>query len=173
MSSYATYGEYTYGKIKLMWESEQGKLSVGKFCSIGGNVIAYLGGNHNTRWITTYPFGHIFGNVFQHDGKGHPTTKGDIKIGNDVWIGDNVTIMSGVTIGDGAIIAGNSHVVKDVEPYSIIGGNPSKHIRFRFSETQIKKLLELRWWDWEISKIQTFIQLLCSDKIEEFFRLQN
>ncbi len=66
----------------------------------------------------------IFINVFnKFDGNGHPSTKGDVIIGNDVWIGDNVTIMSGIKINDGAVIAANSHVVKDVEAYSLINKN--------------------------------------------------
>ena len=64
----------------------------------------------------------------------------DVIIGNDVWIGSNVTIMSGVTIGDGVVIANNSHVVKNVEPYSLVGGNPAKLIKYRFSQEQIKNL---------------------------------
>ena len=58
-------------------------------------------------------------------------------IGNDVWIGSNVTIMSGVTIGDGAVIANNSHVVKNIDPYSIVGGNPAKFIKFRFTHLNL------------------------------------
>ena len=57
--------------------------------------------------------------------------------------------MSGVTIGDGAVIANNSHVVKDIEPYSIVGGNPAKLIKYRFTSYQIEKLLEIKWWDWD------------------------
>ena len=76
--------------------------------------------------------------------------------------------MSGVTIGDGAIIANNSHVVKDVEPYSIVGGNPAKLIRYRFTQEQIQKLLEIKWWDWDDVKINENLQLLCNDKIDEF-----
>lgn len=68
------------------------------------------------------------------NGERHPGTKGDITIGNNVWIGENVTIMSGVTIGDGAVTAANSHVVKDVPPYSISEGNPARHIKFRFTK---------------------------------------
>lgn len=84
-----------------------------------------MGGNHRTDWLTTYPFGHIHKDIFTNfSGVGHPATKGSVVIGNDVWIGTNVTIMSGVSIGDGAVIANNSHVVKDVLPYSIVGGNP-------------------------------------------------
>lgn len=79
--------------------------------------------------------------------------KGDIVIGNDVWIGYNATILAGVTIGDGAIIATNSTVIKDVKPYSIVGGNPAFEIKKRFSEETISKLLKLKWWDWDIEKI--------------------
>ena len=85
---------------------------------------------------------------------GHPLTRGNVTIGNDVWLADNVTIMSGVTIGDGAIIANNSHVVKDVPAYSITGGNPARHIKYRFTEEQIASLLEIQWWNWEIEKIK-------------------
>jgi virginiamycin A acetyltransferase len=87
------------------------------------------GANHLTNSLTTYPFA-IFGNDWENamNGKQYPQ-KGDIVIGNDVWIGNNATIMSGVTVGDGAIIATNSTVVKDVEPYSIVGGNPAIEIK--------------------------------------------
>ena len=78
---------------------------------------------------------------------------------------------SGITIGDGAVIANNSHVVKNVEPYSIVGGNPAKLIKYRFSEDQIKKLLEIRWWDWSTEKINQFCSLLCNENIDQFIRL--
>lgn len=79
--------------------------------------------------------------------------------------------MSGVTIGDGAVIANNSHVVKNVEPYSIVGGNPARFIRYRFTPEQIEKLLKIKWWDWEDSKINNFTCQLCNDNIDEFIRL--
>ncbi|HZH70321.1 MAG TPA: CatB-related O-acetyltransferase [Flavobacteriaceae bacterium] len=87
------------------------------------------GANHLTNVISTYPFT-IFGNGWENamDDKTYPN-KDDIIIGNDVWIGYNATIMAGVTIGDGAVIATNATVVKDVEPYSIVGGNPAKEIK--------------------------------------------
>lgn len=145
------------------------KLYIGKFCSIAKNLRVYLHGNHRSDWITTYPFGHIHTHIFRSfDGKGHPKSNGDVIIGNDVWISENVCIMSGVKIGDGAIIANQSHVVKDVEPYTIVGGNPAKLIRNRFPADQIRRLLELRWWDWDPEKIERHLHLLCSDKISEF-----
>lgn len=78
--------------------------------------------------------------------------------------------MSGVTIGDGAIIANNSHVVKNVEPYSIVGGNPAKLIRYRFTTEQIKKLLEIKWWSWDNEKINIFTPLLCNENIDDFIK---
>jgi carbonic anhydrase/acetyltransferase-like protein (isoleucine patch superfamily) len=76
--------------------------------------------------------------------------------------------MSGVTIGDGAVIAAGSHVVKNVEPYSLVGGNPAKLIRYRFTREQIDKLLQIRWWDWDDAKINDFTPLLCNTNIDHF-----
>jgi acetyltransferase-like isoleucine patch superfamily enzyme len=164
-----SYGRYTYGVPNILWQNSDAKLVVGNFCSIAGGVNIYLGGNHRTDWVTTYPFGHIHQDMFNNfNGMGHPSTKGDVIIGNDVWIGSGVTIMSGVIIGDGAVIANNSHVVKNVEPYSLVGGNPSKLIKYRFTEEQIEKLLEIKWWFWDDDKINTFGPLLCNNDINEF-----
>ena len=93
---------------------------------------------------------------------------GHVVIGNDVWIADNVTIMSGIIIGNGAVVANNSHVIKNVEPYSIVGGNPARHIKYRFSEEQIKKLLEIQWWYWDDDKINKYLPLMCSEDIDKF-----
>uniref|UniRef100_A0A6C0KY65 Acetyltransferase n=1 Tax=viral metagenome TaxID=1070528 RepID=A0A6C0KY65_9ZZZZ len=164
-----TFGKYTYGTPNVFWRNDDAKLTVGKFCSIASNVNIYLGGNHRQDWVSTYPFGHINKNIFDNsDGHGHPSTKGDVIIGNDVWIGNNTTIMSGVTIGDGAVIANNSHVVKNVDPYSLFGGNPAKFIKYRFTPEQIEKLLEIKWWDWDENKINKFIPLINNDNIDEF-----
>ena len=166
-----TFGKYTYGNPILHWDNDA-QLIVGNFCSIAGNVNIYLGGNHRTDWVTTYPFGHIHKKVFTtFDGVGHPSTKGDVIIGNDVWIGSNVTIMSGVTIGDGVVIANNSHVVKNVEPYSLVGGNPAKLIKYRFSPEQIEKLLEIKWWFWEDKLINQITPLMCNNNIDTFINV--
>lgn len=131
----------------------------------------YLGGNHSTDWVTTYPFGHINQNIFdKFDGSGHPGTKGDVIIGNDVWIGSDVTIISGVTIGDGVVIANNSQAVNNVEPYSLIGGNPAKLIKHRFTKGQIEKLLQIKWWYWDDNKINRLSPLLCNTDIDVFIK---
>jgi acetyltransferase-like isoleucine patch superfamily enzyme len=164
-----SFGKYTYGFPNIYYQNDNAKLVVGNFCSIAKNVNIYLGGNHRTDWVTTYPFGHIHTEPFNNfNGVGHPSTKGDVIIGNDVWIGSNVTIMSGVTVGDGAVIANNSHVVKNVEPYSLVGGNPAKFIKYRFTSEQIEKLLEIKWWHWDDEKINNLSPLLCNNNIDEF-----
>ncbi len=154
--------------VKYHFDFVGDKLIIGKFCMIASDVKFIMNGaNHLTNALTTYPFT-IFGNGWEKamDGKTYPQ-KGNITIGNDVWIGYNATIMAGVTIGDGAIIATNSTVIKDVEPYSIAGGNPATEIKKRFSDDKIKKLLDLKWWDWEIEKITKNIQNLTDNNIDK------
>jgi acetyltransferase-like isoleucine patch superfamily enzyme len=164
-------GKYTYGNTNVNFENDNAKLVIGNFCSIGEKCNIYLCGNHRTDRVTTYPFGHINQNIFNNfNGEGHPSTKGDVIIGNDVWIGSNVTIMSGVTIGDGVVIANNSHVVENIKPYSLIGGNPAKIIRYRFREDQIENLLKIKWWFWDDEQINKSLSLLCNDNIDDFIK---
>ena len=79
-----------------------------------------------------------------------------------MWIGENSMIMSGITIGHGAVIAANSHVVKNVDPYTIVGGNPAREIKKRFDNQTIDLLLELQWWYLPLESIQKIYLLLCS-----------
>jgi acetyltransferase-like isoleucine patch superfamily enzyme len=162
-NSLVTVGRFTYGfnKVHLLEWGEGAKLSIGSFCSLARGITIYLGGNHRTDWATTYPFGHIFQKELGGNSiKGHPTTKGNITIGNDVWIGTGVSIMSGITIGNGAVIAANSNVVKNVAPYEIVGGNPAQHLKFRFSDTIIDLLLDLKWWDLPVDHIREIAPVL-------------
>lgn len=78
--------------------------------------------------------------------------------------------MSGVTVGDRAVIATNSLVVKNVEPYAIYGGNPAKLIRYRFTKEQIEKLLEIKWWNWDDDKINKYVPKLCNEDIDAFIQ---
>lgn len=172
-------GDYTYyddfetvenfeKNVKYLFDFTGDKLIIGNFCMIASDVIFIMNGaNHLSESISTYPFA-IFGGDWSNamDGKKYPT-KGDTIIGNDVWIGFGATIMPGVHIGHGAIIASKSVVTKDVEPYSVVGGNPAKEIRKRFSAEEIKKLLEICWWDWPIEKITKNVQNLTSNRIDK------
>lgn len=159
-------GEYSYGKPSVYFESGEATLTVGKFCSIAENVTIMLGGNHRIDWVTTYPFPEKFA---EFEGlPGHPATKGSVEIGNDVWIGKDVLILSGVAIGDGAVLAARSVITKDVPPYAIVGGNPARVIKYRFDEATIRKLLDIKWWNWPIDKIRSEVKNLCSTDVEGF-----
>lgn len=163
-------GEWTYGKPKILAADDGGTLKIGKFCSIAGGVTIILGGEHRIDWISTYPF-----NVLFEEAKhiiGHPTTKGDVIIDHDVWIGENAFILSGVHIGSGAVIAARSVVTKDVEPYTIVAGNPAHSIRKRFQADIIETLLEIKWWDWPLEKIKENIPILLSGNIQSLMEIQ-
>lgn len=153
-------GRYTYHNKLSVIDHPDAKLTIGQFCSIAPDVKIFLGDEHRTDWITTYPFGTVHKDVFGERATGHPASKGDVVIGNDVWIGYGATIMSGVHIGDGAVIAARSHVVKSVSPYEVVGGNPAKHIKYRFDQEIIDLLLELKWWDKPESLIRAIIPML-------------
>ena len=131
------------------------KLIIGKFCQLATGVRFIMnGGNHALDGFSTFPFA-AFGNEWSQVPLNFES-KGDTVVGNDVWIGNSVTIMPGIKIGDGAIIATNSVVTKDVEPFSIVGGNPAKLIRKRFDDKTIQDLLKLKWWNWDIQKITQY-----------------
>jgi len=160
-------GRFSYGMehITVRQWGEGATLKIGSFCSIAENLTVFLGGNHRMDWITTFPFGqsYAYGSALSDQFyPGHPATKGGVLIGNDVWIAHNATIMSGVTIGDGVVIAANAHVVKDVADYEVVGGNPAKHIKFRFEKDIRDLLLRLRWWDLPLDKIKGIAHILSS-----------
>lgn len=164
-------------------------ISVGRYSSIG-NGLQTLGDRHPHEWISTCPSFYsqhsglvkILAEDTQKPNHFHSfdKTHKSIKIGNDVWIGQNVTLAQGITIGDGAVIAGNSLIVKDVPPYTIMGGNPAKPIRLRFNESIIDALQSLKWWkyslqdfsDLDVANPYIFCQQLSdrviSGKIHEF-----
>lgn len=166
--------EFTYGYeyLQIRCYEEKATLKIGKFCSIADNITIFLSGNHRTDWISTFPFAKLYQDIFHLQNPiSNVSTHGNITIGNDVWIGSGATIMSGVTIGDGAVIATKAVVTKDVAPYSIVGGIPARLIKYRFNETIIKLLLELRWWDLEINQINEIINDICNVPNEEQLKL--
>ena len=151
-------GPATYGEPTVLNWGETATLKVGAYCSIGGSVKIYLGGNHRVDWITTYPF-----SIFRKNAKyitGHPATKGDVIIGHDVWIGDDAKILSGVSIGNGAVVGSSAVVSSNVAPYSIVAGNPAKHIKMRFTDEEILTLETLSWWSWDEAKLDSAMPYL-------------
>lgn len=133
------------------------KLVIGKFCSIAcGAKFLFNSANHTLSSFSTYPFPIFFDEwgLEKSDVAAAWDRKGDIVIGNDVWIGYEAVILAGVTIGDGAVIGARAVVTKDVPPYAIVGGVPTRVIRSRFPEETVKALLRLKWWDWPAERIQ-------------------
>ncbi len=128
---------------------------IGKFCSVGSNVLTGLAA-HPINFVSTYP-GFYVNNpaVSYYFGTTHPfIEQKHTIIESDVWVGSNVTILGGVTVGLGAIIAAGAVVTKNVEPYSIVGGVPAKHINFRFDQETISKLISSKWWDLPIEQLK-------------------
>ncbi len=146
------------------------KLIIGKFCSIAfGTKFIMCPANHRINSITTYPF-NVFGGLWSERTPEHFLQlpfKGDIVVGNDVWFGRECVIMPGIKIGDGAIIAAYSIVTKDVEPYSVVGGNPARFIKKRFNDELIQLLLRLKWWDFDSDSLVEVLPLLCDPDLDK------
>ncbi|MEG6568019.1 DapH/DapD/GlmU-related protein [Thermoanaerobacterium saccharolyticum] len=150
-------GDYSY--IGVNSRVESGK--IGKYCSIASNVV--IGPyEHPIYYISTHPFLYDLRYKIKSNKK-YMEYKDDMicppNIGNDVWIGTNSIILRGVKIGDGAVIGAGAVVTKNVEPFSIVGGIPAKHIKYRFPEVFRKELLEIKWWDWPEKKIRNNIEM--------------
>jgi acetyltransferase-like isoleucine patch superfamily enzyme len=157
-SSYVGLGTYISGNTKL------NKAKIGRFCSIGQNVVNHFGRHPASHFVSTHPcffstkkqagFTFTEKDLFEEHLYVDMAKKYVVCIGNDVWIGNNVLIMDGVTIGDGAIIGAGAIVTRNIEPYSIVGGVPAKLIKRRFSNEEIKLLLRFRWWDKDLEWIK-------------------
>ena len=143
------------------------RTKVGRYCSIADHVRTGFGTHPTSRFVTTFP-------SFYYDTQNIPVSfrRGEkpvydvwryadtehryvVEIGNDVWIGSHVLIMDGVKIGDGAVVAAGAVVTKDVEPYSIVGGVPARHIKYRFEEEEISALLQTKWWERDFQWVQS------------------
>ena len=146
--SYIGYGTY------ISYGTSLPNCQIGRYCSIGSNIKVVTGNHPSSVFVSTNP---MFFSTRKQNGKTLCEKNKfeetlningrNLIIGNDVWIGDGVTFKGGVKIGDGAIIAMRACVTKDVPPYAIVGGVPAKIIRYRFTEEQIKRLLEIKWWN--------------------------
>lgn len=134
-------------------------ITIGSFCSIarGTSIQEY---NHNWKAMTTY---FIRFRIFNEKYGSDVVSKGPIVVGNDAWIGAQCVILSGVNIGDGAVVAANSVVTANVPPYAIVGGSPAKIIKYRFDQEMIKKLMIIKWWDWDYDKIKNNCELFLGE----------
>lgn len=166
-------GKHTYGPIRAIYSSGSNEeLIIGNYCSIGSGTTFLMGSEHPYKYISTFPFKvKILG--IEHEA----TSKGKIVLEDDVWIGENVFILSGVTIGQGAVVAAESVIVKSVPPYAIVGGNPAKIIKYRFSENVIEKLKNIEFLKLSEKEVEKNIECLYTevsdDNIDEIIKNLN
>lgn len=154
-------------------------VKVGRFTGIGPNVKFVIGQHPTSKFVSThtafFTLSPVSGFTYVKEQKfpdyAEPVCDGryQFKVGSDVWFGDGATIMAGVTIGDGAVIAAGAVVTKDVPPYAIVGGVPAKVIKYRFDEEDRKFLMDFKWWDRDISWIESHADYF--DDIERFKKI--
>ncbi len=144
-------GDYTY----IAQNAIISQTTIGKFCSIGPNLLCGWG-IHPINGISTSP-------MFYSTRKQNGITlsqidkvkeRKPITIGNDVFIGANVTILDGISIGDGAVIGAGTVVSKDIPPFAVAVGSPVKVIKYRFDKEQVEALLAIKWWHFEDAKLE-------------------
>ncbi|MFG3258235.1 CatB-related O-acetyltransferase [Streptomyces sp. NPDC048172] len=156
---------YAYGPERLV---------IGRYCALAAGVrFLMAGAEHPTMGVSTYPFT-MFGGRWAEETLDLVTSmpsRGDTVVGNDVWLGHRVTVMPGVRIGDGAIVAAGTVVTADVPPYTIVGGNPARAIRQRFSDADVARLLEIAWWDWPAERVTEHARTLMGGGPEEIARV--
>lgn len=171
---YSYYSGYYHGhsfddcaRYLLPDHDDVDKLIIGSFCSIGTGASFIMAGNqgHRYDWASSFPFFCMKEIPAFRNSLNAFQKAGDTVIGSDVWIGSEAMIMPGIKVGHGAVIGSRALVTRDVEPYTIIGGNPAKQLKKRFSDEEIAMLLEIEWWDWPMERIEGAISLLCSADI--------
>lgn len=171
---YSYYSGYYHGHAfddcaRYLWPelADVDKLVIGSFCSIGTGASFMMAGNqgHRNDWVSSFPFFYMREEPAFAGAQDAFRRAGDTVIGNDVWIGAEAMIMPGVQVGHGAVIGSRALVTKDVEPYTIVGGNPARPLRKRFGDEEIALLLEMAWWDWPLDEIKAAMGLLCSSDI--------
>ncbi len=163
-------GRCSYGEpLVATFPGDTAHVRVGAFSSIGPDVILMDGGDHRIDWVSTFPFRAALELPGAYE-DGHPSSRGDIEIGNDVWIGRGARVRSGVTIGNGAVVAGYAVVTRDVRPYAVVAGVPAREIRRRFTDEQVQALERIAWWDWPMDVVLGRVPQLCSDDIDAFIR---
>ncbi len=183
LPSYISLGKYSYmGNVNVS-PYHDGKLSIGKFCSISNGVHFLIGGHHMKEWVSQYPFydqGWLKSNFpdMPNIEKEIPQGKG-IEIGNDVWIGNNAMLLDGVSVGNGCVIGAGAVVrptiydvygnrYNSIPAYSIVVGNTAVITGRRFDVSVIAQLQKISWWDWSDERIKEALPLLLDSDIEKF-----
>ncbi|MBC2876494.1 MULTISPECIES: CatB-related O-acetyltransferase [Streptomyces] len=177
-------GEYTYyddpdgatefERRNVLYGYGPERLVIGKYCAIAaGTRFLMAGAAHPTMGVSTFPFT-MFGGTWTErtlDLVTGTPSRGDTVIGNDVRIGYQALIMPGVRIGDGAIVAAGAVVTADVEPYTVVGGNPARTIRRRYEDADIERLLTAAWWDWPVELVTEHLRTIMAGTPTEIERI--
>lgn len=148
-SGYYTNQNFENGCVRYMWGDDESRQLFNPMTDMGWHVEN----------ISVYPFPETIQATYQ--------PKGDTLIKSDAWLGMKAMIMPGVTIGEGAIVAAGSVVTKDVPPYTMVGGNPAKEIKKRFSEEDIKTLQTIKWYDWPRAKVLQALPLITKGSVSD------
>jgi chloramphenicol O-acetyltransferase type B len=161
----SSFGSYSY----LNENSIVGRVSVGRFCSIGPHFLCGYG-EHPVNFLSTSP---VFYSTQKQCGtsfadRDYFTEARRTSIGHDVWIGARVFVRDGVRIGNGAVVAAGAVVVKDVPDYAVVGGVPARLMRYRFDGGVIRELLDIRWWDWDEAKLRRAQPMMAGEDVASF-----
>ena len=151
-----TVGRLSYGPLAVeTFGTGDERLEIGDFCAIGPGVRFILSSEHDLRRLSSFPFRAKLGFAARE-----ALSKGSIIVGDDVWIGADAVVNSGVRIGQGAVVASGSVVVKDVEPYAIVGGNPARLIRYRFDEAVCARLLKVDFKRLDLARVDAWMDAM-------------
>ena len=140
-------------------------VTIGKYCSIG-ECKFIVDGDHDINFASTFPFFELH---FSRSAPENKNLKTAPVVGNDCWICDSAVIYGGVIIGHGAVVAGQAVVTKDVPPYSVVAGNPSRVVKHRFPPDIVERMLKVAWWDLPSSIVFDDLAPVM-DNVEEFLR---
>jgi acetyltransferase-like isoleucine patch superfamily enzyme len=152
-------------KTTVSFYTENERIELGNFCHFAFQTYLIPGGIHRPDLVTIALIRETLGTECPVD---EIISKGPIVFGSDVVVSTRATVLSNVKVGDGAIIGAGSVVTKDVEPYTIVAGNPARPIKKRFSDVHIEQLLKIKWWNWPDNEIRQAADKLYSPDVDGF-----
>lgn len=164
----AEYPSWATSRILQVDDNDGEPVRIGKYTGVHYTATFIPGGIHHFEWVASL-HGHIENGEWVNPPDAIQSA-GPIVLGNDVFVAFEAVIGSGITVGDGALVAARSMVVKDVEPYEMVGGNPAKHIRYRFDQPTREALLRIKWWDWSTDKVAQHKDQIYSSDVAGFVK---